>query len=99
MRVMQVGGVSFGITPAQEVAWAELSARALLAAREGTVAAPVVRFRTDAGRGGSVPISARVPVVFADGEPEDQGRYLGTITHLGSEAEAWVQQHLDESGA
>lgn len=86
MRVLRTsGGVSLGVSPSQEAAWPDLSAAAIDAVRKGLHLVPVVRFRTDAGAFGSIPVDPLFVVDFVnDDEPTE---FLGAVTHFGHEAE------------
>jgi hypothetical protein len=81
MRVLRIGGQSLGVSAAHEAEWAVLASEAVRAAQAGETPVPVVRFRTDTGAFGSLPVSERVPVSFVD-EDNPVG-FLGSVTLLG----------------
>lgn len=85
MRVMRIGQTVIGVLPEQEARWPSVAAEAVDAVARGESPVPTVWFRTDAGVSGTIPVSNRVPVSFAD--EDDPIGFLGTITLLGSEAE------------
>ncbi len=84
MRVMKIFGTTLGVSAAQEARWPLLAAEAVNAVQEGKRPVPTVWFQTEARVVGSLPVSDRVAVSFAD--EEDPVGFLGSVTLLGPEA-------------
>lgn len=85
MRVMKIGGQTFGISAEQEAEWPIMASEALRAVRDGERQVPTVWYRTDLGSIGTLPISDRFPVTFLD--EETSVNLSGTVTLLGRAAE------------
>jgi hypothetical protein len=85
VRVMMIGGQSFGVSVEQEAEWPSLVSEAVRAVRDGERQVPTVWFRTNAGVVGSLPVSDRFPVAFVD--DEKPLNFMGAVTLLGRVAE------------
>jgi hypothetical protein len=79
MRALRIGTEVIGVTSEVEGSWEELEGAAREHAKLRGDAAPQIRFRTNTGVSGALPVTGDVPIVFADAEPDDVGWY-GTIT-------------------
>jgi hypothetical protein len=79
VRVLRIGTEVIGVTSDVERAWPELERTAREHAKLRGDTAPHIRFRTDRGITGSLPVTRDVPIVFGYAQPDDVGR-RGTIT-------------------
>ena len=79
MRALRIGTEVIGVTSEVERSWEELERGAREHAKLRGDGAPHIRFRTDTGVSGALPVTDDVPIVFGDTEPHEVGRY-GTIT-------------------
>ena len=79
MRALRIGTEVIGVSP---VRWSD-PGKSWSAPRESTrsyvAMQPSIRFRTDTGVSGALPVTEDLPIAFGDAEPHEVGRY-GTIT-------------------
>jgi hypothetical protein len=78
VRALRIGTEVIGVTREVEASWERLEGAAREHAKLRGDAAPHIRFRTDVGVSGALPVTEDVPIVFGDAEPDAVGRY-GTI--------------------
>lgn len=78
---MRVADIAIRVTPDQETQWSKLAAEAIAEVTDGKRKVPTVRFRTDTGVVGSIPVAERFTITFAN-ENEPAG-FLGTLTQFG----------------
>ena len=79
MRALRIGTEVIGVTSEVERSWKELERDAREHAKLRGDTAPHIRFRTDTGVSGALPVTEDVPITFANAESHEVGRY-GTIT-------------------
>jgi hypothetical protein len=79
VRTLRIGTEIIGVTSEVERSWEELERTAREHAKLRGDAAPRIRFRTNTGVSGVLPVTEDVPIVFGDVETHEVSRY-GTIT-------------------
>jgi hypothetical protein len=95
VRGLRIGPAVFGVTSEVEQSWEELERAAIEHAKLRGDSAPRIRFRTDAGVTGSLPVTENVPIAFGDVEPHEVGR-RGTITAADGGSKIPVSLHTPE---
>jgi hypothetical protein len=99
MRAIRIGTEVIGVSSEVERAWQNLEHTAKEHAQLRGDTTPHIRFRTDTGVTGMLPVTAEVPIIIGDADLEEAG-WRGTITAAdGGSAVAQANQSPDEVNA